>query len=76
MLTEQTESNIEKVLEWFDEDHSRYPAAGAGAIAVSQLLGVSPGEVNIANRRVALDLRLLKVKKPAKPPINKSEDKK
>jgi hypothetical protein len=68
MLKQEAEDNINKVLEWFDEEHSRYPAVGSNSIVVAQKLGVMPSEVNIANRRIALGLRTLKTikKKPLK----------
>jgi hypothetical protein len=66
-LPVETEANIEKVLEWFEEDHSRYPAVGSQAIVVSHELNVLPGEVTLANRRVALGLKTLKtIKKSSK----------
>jgi hypothetical protein len=56
MLTPETEANIEKVLEWYNEDHSRYPCNGSNAVVLAQELSIIPSEVNIATRRIALGL--------------------
>lgn len=63
------ESNIAKVLQWLNEDHSRYPVVGQRAMEAATVLGVTSAEVNIANRRIRFGLEQLQIipPRPIKP---------
>jgi hypothetical protein len=67
------EENVLKVLDWLNEDHSRYPVVGQRALEAAKELGVTSAEVNVANRRIRFGLAKLitpkekpKLIKPAK----------
>jgi hypothetical protein len=66
------EKNILRVLDWLNEDHSRYPIVGQRALDAATELKVSFAEVNVANRRIRFGISSLKTPK-AKPKSAKSE---
>ena len=55
-LSPDTEANISKVLDWYNEDITRYPCNGSKAVELANTLEIVPSEVNIATRRIALGL--------------------
>ena len=73
------EKNVIKVLNWLNEDITRYPILGQKALEAAKVLEVSFAEVNIANRRIKFGLvpltqkPVIKEVKPTGPKTIKSE---
>jgi hypothetical protein len=53
------EENITKVLDWLNDDHSRYPVVGQRALDAAKELSVTFAEVNVANRRIRFGIASL-----------------